>query len=77
MEGVLDIQRDHAGLIDNCMKLLSKDGVLIFSNNFRKFKLDPELADRYKVTDYSARSLDKDFERNKHIHQCWLIERLR
>jgi 23S rRNA (guanine2445-N2)-methyltransferase / 23S rRNA (guanine2069-N7)-methyltransferase len=74
MEGVLDIQRDHAELIDVAMSLLEKGGQLIFSNNLRKFKLDDELANRYKVKNITKSSIDKDFERNQAIHQCWIIE---
>jgi len=75
MQGVLDIQRDHVDLINAAMKHLAKGGQLIFSNNLRKFKLDPEVIEQYKVSDFSKRSIDKDFERNSRIHQCWLIER--
>lgn len=73
MEGVLDIQRDHVELIDAAMSLLDKEGKLIFSNNLRKFKLDEELATRYQVKNISKQSIDKDFERNQSIHQCWMI----
>lgn len=74
MEGVLDIQRDHVELIDAAMSLLHKDGRLVFSNNLRKFKLDDALIDRYKVKNISKASIDKDFERNQAIHQCWIFE---
>ena len=40
MEGILDIQRDHVELINDCMNLLSPGGVLYFSTNFTKFALD-------------------------------------
>jgi len=40
MEGTLDIQRDHVTLIQQAMKLLNAGGILVFSNNLRKFKLD-------------------------------------
>jgi len=75
MLGVLDIQRDHAGMIDACMTRLSKNGQLIFSNNLRKFKLDVAVEEKYAVTNFSSQSLDKDFQRNSRIHQCWLIKR--
>ncbi len=75
MEGVLDIQRDHASLIDGAMKHLEEDGQLIFSNNLRKFKIDEaELSGRYAIENISAKTIDKDFERNQKIHQCWLIK---
>jgi 23S rRNA (guanine2445-N2)-methyltransferase / 23S rRNA (guanine2069-N7)-methyltransferase len=73
MEGTLDIQRDHQQLIKGAMHCLEKDGLLIFSNNQRKFVLDTEVLERYQVEDKSAWSLDKDFERNQKIHQCWFI----
>lgn len=72
-DNVLDIQRDHAMLIDLCMKRLNAGGLLIFSNNMRRFKMDDAVAEQFDVQDYSAQSLDKDFERNTRIHQTWLI----
>jgi len=72
-DNVLDIQRDHAMLIDLCMKRLNAGGLLIFSNNMRRFKMDGTVAEQFDVQDYSAQSLDKDFERNARIHQTWLI----
>lgn len=73
MEGVLDIQRDHASLIQNAMKLLSKDGVLVFSNNLRSFKLEENELTNFAVQDVTKRSIPKDFERRQNIHRCWLI----
>lgn len=73
MDDVLDIQRDHPTLIEQCMNMLNPDGVLVFSNNLRKFKLDPALSERYQVKDWKQASLDKDFERNAKIHHCWMI----
>ena len=74
MEGVLDIQRDQVALVDRCMELLRPGGTLIFSNNLRSFKLDESLQQRYQVTNITEQSLDPDFQRNKKIHQCWLIQ---
>lgn len=73
MEGVLDIQRDHGRLIDQAMSRLAPGGLLIFSNNFRRFKLDAAVAARYQVTDVSASTIGRDFERNARIHSCWHI----
>lgn len=73
-DNVLDIQRDHALLIDLCMKRLNAGGLLIFSNNMRRFKMDETVSEQFDVQDYSAQSLDKDFERNTRIHQTWLIQ---
>ncbi len=73
MDDVLDIQRDHQRLVEQCMGLLSDDGVLVFSNNFRRFKLAPELAEKFAVENISPATIDKDFARRPRIHQCWLI----
>jgi len=74
MEGVFDVQRDHNMLVEQGIALLNAGGTLVFSTNLRKFKLDESIGAAYTVTNYSKQSLDKDFERNARIHQCWLIE---
>ncbi|HRJ53729.1 MAG TPA: bifunctional 23S rRNA (guanine(2069)-N(7))-methyltransferase RlmK/23S rRNA (guanine(2445)-N(2))-methyltransferase RlmL [Candidatus Thiothrix moscowensis] len=73
MDDVFDVQRDHVQLIRDCMRLLEKDGTLVFSNNFRKFKLDPGIERAYAVQDYRLQSLPEDFQRDPKIHGCWLI----
>jgi len=73
MDAALDIQRDHAGLIRSAMRCLNPDGVLVFSTNLRRFRLDDDLAGEYAIEDRSAWSIPKDFERNRKIHQCWFI----
>jgi 23S rRNA (guanine2445-N2)-methyltransferase / 23S rRNA (guanine2069-N7)-methyltransferase len=55
------------------MRLLAPGGLLIFSNNQRKFTIDPELQEQFSVEDKTAWSMDKDFQRSKTIHQCWFI----
>lgn len=68
-----DIQHDHVKLIHAGMNVLSQDGLLIFSTNFRKFKLDPSIPEQYEVKDISLKSIPKDFSRNKKIHYCFEI----
>ncbi|MDD1015989.1 bifunctional 23S rRNA (guanine(2069)-N(7))-methyltransferase RlmK/23S rRNA (guanine(2445)-N(2))-methyltransferase RlmL [Pseudomonas rubra] len=74
MEGVFDVQRDHVELLDLAVARLAPGGVLYFSNNFRKFQLDENLAQRYAVEEISAQSLDPDFARNSKIHRAWKIQ---
>jgi 23S rRNA (guanine2445-N2)-methyltransferase / 23S rRNA (guanine2069-N7)-methyltransferase len=73
MQGVLDIQRDHPQLIDQCMRLLAPEGRLVFSTNAQRFRLESELAQRWQVADVSARTLPFDFARNPRIHRCFEI----
>ncbi len=73
MRGVLDILRDHAELIDDCMSLLARDGLLVFSTNAQKFRLDPALSVRYAIEDVSRKTLPPDYERNPKIHRCFEV----
>jgi len=75
MEGTLDLQRDHADLIEATAALLSPEGILLFSTNFRRFKLDPALLEVFRVDDISKKTLPPDFERNPRIHSCFRIMR--
>lgn len=75
MSDILDVQRDHAALIDRCMALLAPGGMLVFSNNAQKFRMDAVVAERYKVNDISRATLPRDFERNPRIHQCYELEK--
>ncbi|QKX18110.1 bifunctional 23S rRNA (guanine(2069)-N(7))-methyltransferase RlmK/23S rRNA (guanine(2445)-N(2))-methyltransferase RlmL [Microbulbifer sp. YPW1] len=74
MRGVLDIQRDHADLIRQCMALLRPGGTLLFSNNLRSFKMDGDVQEEFAVENLSSRLLDKDFQRNPKIHNVWEIK---
>ena len=71
MQGVLDIQRDHGALIEQCMRLLAPGGLLVFSTNAQRFQLDADVGLRYAVSDVSAATLPRDFERNPRIHRCF------
>ncbi len=75
MDGVFDVQRDHAALIHQTANLLTRQGTLIFSTNRRDFKLDPSVLAQYDIKDISRATLPKDFERNPKIHYCWQIRR--
>ncbi len=70
---VFDVQRDHPELIQLALDSLSKKGTLIFSNNFRNFKLDPRISEICRVQDISKATLSPDFQRRPNIHNCWLI----
>jgi 23S rRNA (guanine2445-N2)-methyltransferase / 23S rRNA (guanine2069-N7)-methyltransferase len=73
MQGVLDMERDHPVLIDACVRLLAPGGLLVFSTNAQRFRLDPALAQRHAIRDISAATLPQDFERNPRIHRCFEV----
>lgn len=73
MDGVLDVQRDHVGMILRSLKLLRPGGRLVFSTNYTRFKFDSEALAEFTVTDISAATIPKDFERSAKIHHCYLL----
>ena len=68
-----DVQRDHAELLRQALRLLAPGGMLIFSTNHRKFRLDCTALSGLQVEDWSRRTLPPDFERDPKIHRCWKI----
>jgi 23S rRNA (guanine2445-N2)-methyltransferase / 23S rRNA (guanine2069-N7)-methyltransferase len=75
MRGVLDVQRDHPALILACLQLLSAQGLLLFSTNAQRFRLEAAVTDGCTVTDISQQTLPFDFKRNPHIHRCFEIRK--
>lgn len=73
MEDNFEVQGDHVELLQKSAALLEPDGVLIFSNNFRRFKLDTEALANLRCEDITRSTIPKDFERNSKVHQCWKI----
>jgi 23S rRNA (guanine2445-N2)-methyltransferase / 23S rRNA (guanine2069-N7)-methyltransferase len=69
----LDVQRDHVRLIRGALLRLAPSGLLIFSTNFRKFKLDAEGLADFDVVDITKETIPKDFARNPRVHQCFEI----
>ncbi|SUO94334.1 Ribosomal RNA large subunit methyltransferase L [Suttonella ornithocola] len=71
---VFDVQQAHPTLIERCMKRLAPGGVLYFSNNYRGFKWDNTLNQRYQIEEISATTIDLDFKRHANIHRVWKIQ---
>ena len=72
-----DIQRDHVTLLKDVQRLLSDRGAIIFSGNLRKFSLDTDaLSDTFSdIQDITQSTIPQDFERNKHIHFCFILQK--
>ncbi|OJW43870.1 class I SAM-dependent methyltransferase [Terrimonas ferruginea] len=62
MEDILDIQRDHVVLINQCLDRLHPGGHLFFSTNFRKFVLDTEHINATSFRDITKATTPFDFE---------------
>jgi 23S rRNA (guanine2445-N2)-methyltransferase / 23S rRNA (guanine2069-N7)-methyltransferase len=69
-----DVQRHHGELIRACMRRLTPDGLLVFSNNFRRFKLDADIDEDFEVREWPTQaSIPVDFERDPKIHRVFDI----
>jgi 23S rRNA (guanine2445-N2)-methyltransferase / 23S rRNA (guanine2069-N7)-methyltransferase len=66
-----DVQRDHAELLRLVGDRLAPDGLIVFSNNLRRFTLDASLAERFEVRDITPSTIPFDFTRNARIHVCY------
>ncbi len=70
-----DVQREHVELLRLAMARLAPGGVLYFSNNARRFKLDAEAIARFaRVEDISASTIPADFARDPRIHRTWRLQ---
>jgi 23S rRNA (cytosine1962-C5)-methyltransferase len=72
MENIFDVQKDQKFLIESAIKLLRKDGVIFFSTNFKKFKLDESLFNICSIKEITEKTQSLDF-RNKKSHMCFRI----
>ena len=73
MEGTFDVQRDHVPLLRSTAKLLEEDGVLLFSNNLRRFEMEAAAMPELTVEDITRRTIPEDFKRHDGIHHAFLI----
>lgn len=62
MMDILDIQRDHVELINDCLTALKPGGQLFFSTNFRKFVLDEAKINSHLIRDITRPTTPFDFE---------------
>ncbi len=76
-KSAFDVQRDHAELLIGVSRLLSEEGICVFSCNLRSFKPDVEKLARAGVSieDITARTIPHDFARTPRIHSCYLVRR--
>ncbi|MEQ9010225.1 bifunctional 23S rRNA (guanine(2069)-N(7))-methyltransferase RlmK/23S rRNA (guanine(2445)-N(2))-methyltransferase RlmL [Algiphilus sp.] len=70
-----DVQRDHVELIQKAAQLLAPGGVLYFSCNRRRFRLQMDELQGLRVQERTRQTLDEDFRRPPPAHQCWAITR--
>jgi len=76
-ERTWDVQRDHAELLIAVSRMLTPDGVAVFSCNLRNFRPNLELLGKahVKLKDITAQTIPEDFKRNPKVHHCYLVTR--
>lgn len=72
MDDFLDIQRDHVKLINECLRILTPNGLLYFSTNFTKFQLAVDEIHSQQIKDITKATTPFDFE-GKLKRWCYLI----
>lgn len=67
-----DVQRQHVDLLHACGDHLKPGGSIIFSNHFRKFRMEFDfVSDRFLIQDLGPRMLPFDFARDPRIHHVF------
>ncbi len=72
MEEDFEVEKDQVFLIKHCLRLLDPNGVLYFSNNKRKFKIDPTVLEMANVQEITPRTIPEDYKDTK-VHVCFKI----
>lgn len=74
MDDILDIQRDHAVLINDCLAAMKPGGQLYFSTNFRKFSMEEESINAPQIKNITKATTPFDFE-GRLFRWCYLISK--
>lgn len=72
MKDFLDIQRDHAELLNKTLRALAPGGVIYFSTNYRKFELESDKIDAGDIKDITRATTPFDFE-GKLFRYCFKL----
>lgn len=72
MEGVFDVQRDHVEMLSLLDDVLAPGGVMYFSTNFQRFRLDMDMLRGLSAEDITEATIPEDF-RDRKIHKAWRI----
>ncbi|MEO1617367.1 MAG: class I SAM-dependent methyltransferase [Planctomycetota bacterium] len=65
-----NVQRDAVGMLTNVLELMRPGGLLFFSCNFKRFKLDEPAIPASEIHEISRQTVPEEY-RNRRIHRCW------
>lgn len=72
MDGTWDINRDHADLLADVLRVTAPGGVVYFSSNARRFQMGR--VSGAEVEDITARTTPPDFAQRR-PHRCWRLSK--
>ncbi len=72
MVNVFDIQRDHAWILNRLLGLTVAGGTVLFSTNFRKFKLETDAIRAADIKNITKQTIPNDFS-NERIHHAFRL----
>ncbi len=71
--GSFSVDEDYPYLLRHCVRLLAPGGIVIFSTNSQKFRMDlSQVPASLRVEEITAKTRPPDF-RNPKIHRCWKL----
>ena len=71
-----DVQAVHVRLLRAAVARLAPGGVLYFSNNFRRFRMDEAAVAQFAhCVEITPETIPPDFSRDPRIHRCWKLTR--
>ena len=68
------VQYDHPALLNALLRRMKPGGIIFFSSNFRRFKIDEAAIESPQIREISKQTVPLDY-RNRRIHRCWRIVR--
>ena len=74
MDETFDVQRDHVQLLKTLLKILSDEGTIYFSNNYRGFVMDRDAVPASVVKDITAMTTPFDFAGKLH-RSCFRVQK--
>lgn len=74
MDETFEVQRDHVALLKSLLKILSEEGSIFFSNNYRGFVMDRDALPASVVKDITAQTTPFDFA-GKLYRSCFYIKK--
>jgi 23S rRNA (guanine2445-N2)-methyltransferase / 23S rRNA (guanine2069-N7)-methyltransferase len=66
------VQEHYAELLNTTLRIMNPRGIIFFSTNFRRFKMDESRIESNEIHELSRQTVPLDF-RNRRIHRCWRI----